>query len=257
MSLVDWTVMDGSLDGTNWVGTIVKRGVTSGISGPPGSTHFVFGFNSTQITDGAVAISCSIANFGPIEPRPVHSGSGGGGGSIRGCVKRGQSAGKTGFSPFLFIGANLNDVQATTYMLGLEDADPNRIVLVKGQIQHGVPSVDAPGTQTVLRCSQNVYDWDKWHHLRLDMIVNDNGDVVLYAYENDLDTNNCNAPVWTPIEFNDGLEYPDGVYVDDSLGVMTESDPLLSGYLGFGFEVSNSARRGYFDHMEVMRQKAP
>jgi len=264
MAQSDWFIFDGSLDKDSanpWFGSTIRRLVTSGVARPPGASGgFVFGFNSLATTAGAVALGCNINNFAPIQLPDSQ-----GGGSIRGCVKRGVGGGRTGFSPFLFIGAQNSNVAANGYILGLEDAYPSRLILAKGPLVNGAPNVASPGQTRILRHSVASYDWDIWHHLRLDMIVNVNGsdsDVILRAYRSPIgevyegDLKTCDNPEWLEIAFNDDLDalHGAGAFKDDALAVNSGSLPFASGYVGLGFRSQDIARRAYFDYMEVMRQ---
>ncbi len=235
MGQSDWDFMTDGLDQAT-----VDRGVTGGIARPNGGGDFLFGFNSLVAPTNpgnSVALHVLGANFNPLAT----------GGSVRGAVKRGPGAGKTGFSPFLFILAQANSVNADAYMLGLENADPSRIVLKKGAINAGIPAADSSNS---LRISTESYDWDVWHHLRLDAVVNLTGDVVLKMFRSDLDTETVDVPDWQAIAGMDD-------FIDDALGINSGSAPLLSGRVGFGFHVSEITRRGYFDQLEVFRQTAP
>lgn len=258
MAQNDWSVMEGSVDGTDWNGITIRRGITNGIiPRPPLANDFIYGFNSIQAVQGAVGVSCMISNYGPIAPRPTHvpDSDGGGGGSIAAAIKKGVSGGKTGYSGFLFMGSGINSVEGEAYLLGFENANPSRVVLAKGPINRGIPSIASPGSTKILRYSAEAYDWDVWHQLRLDAVVNDNGDVILVMSKSNLEeTEDVNNPVWEPIICNDGLEFSDGFFVDDALAVNTGSLPFLSGFCGFGFYTAQSARRAYFDHIQVMRQ---
>jgi len=251
--------MDKDAGGADsWFGVNIRRLVTSGVARPPGSSgSFVFGFNSLGTATGAVALGCALDKFAPVQPPDSQ-----GGGSIRGCVKRGVGGGRTGFSPFLFIGAQANNINAKAYLLGLEDANPSRIVLAKGQLLNGVPDVSNPASTKILRYSKEGYDWDIWHHLRLDMVVNVNGsnsDVILRAYRSPIGEGQvgCENPQWAAVDFNDDLNdlHGAGAFIDDALCVNGDGTPPLAvGYLGFGFKSSDVARRAYFDYLEVMRQ---
>lgn len=230
MAESDWTFMEDGLADAN-----VVRGVTGGLPTAPGGGQFLYGFNSLSEARGAVALRVNGANFHPLEK----------GGSIRGCVKRGEGPGATGFSPFLFLGAQGKSVNDTAYLLGLSDEEPSRIVLRKGALAVGIPSSDGPG---VLLKSSPSFMQGEWLHLRLDMIVNANGDVVLRCLYNDLKTHPLNtAPDWKPIPGMLSFE-------DDRLRVNSGSAPLLSGHAGFGFETKAMTRRGYFGHLEIHRQ---
>ena len=133
------------------------------------------------------------------------------GGSIRGVVQRGPGGGPTGFSPFLFLCCQGNSVNDSAYLLGLSDDDPHRVV-------------------------------------RLDVIVNTNGDVVLKVFRSDLALHALGTPPdWQPVS---GMVE----FIDDHLGINSGSQPLTSGRGGFGFSVKDVTRRVFFDHLELFRQ---
>jgi len=242
MAEADFQVLLGSLSTSS-----VARGVTAGVSKPNGGGSFVYGFNSLAIVDGAAALACGLTNFYPTLS----------GGSIRGALMRGAGGGNTDFAPFLFIGLNGNNVSNSGYLLGLGDADPYHIILRKGSIVTGLPDLvpDPDGAEHVLMRSTETYEIDKWLQLRLDMIVQGSGDVILQCYQNDLDTNPVTAPVWELIPGMLGPLYP-GItgFVDDALGVNTGSVPYTAGRMGFAFRVEDAVRRVYVDAIECSRQ---
>jgi hypothetical protein len=87
-----------------------------------------------------------------------------------------------------------------------------------------------------------------WLHLRLDAIVNGNGDVVLAAFKNDLSLHPLGTPPdWQPVP---GMP----TFIDDQLGINSGSQPLTSGRGGFGFAARDVTRRGFFDQLELARQ---
>lgn len=239
MSALDWTALGGNL-----LPAEVARGVTNGVARPQSNlqNRFVFGFNSQVGTPAGVAgFLVNQSNFNPTAL--------GKGGSIRGCIQRGVSAGNTGFAPFLYIGLQGSTTSDLGYMLGLGDGDPSHLVLRKGSLLSGLPDV-APPTSGVLRRSTPSYALGVWLHVRLDMIVNGNGDVVLNVYANDLATNPIGSPEsWLPIT---GMAQ----FVDDALGVNTGSLPYTNGRLGYGFWVNaaQATRRGFIDHVACLRQ---
>lgn len=239
MASADWTECTNVLS----IGQI-DRGVTNGVARPSGGGNFVYGFNSLVTTVGAAALFNNQTNFAPMAK----------GGSVRGAIKRGVSGGPTGFAPFLFIGLQSPDVNDNGYLLGLSDGDPHHIVLVKGLLSAGVPDV-APGQSGVLARSTATFANDTWLHLRLDMIVNLTGDVLLQAFQSDLNAHAVSAPVWTAIA---GIAAAPGQslasFVDDSLGVNSGSAAYTSGRAGFGFASHDVTRRGFFDQIEVARQ---
>jgi hypothetical protein len=169
------------------------------------------------------------------------------GASVRGAIQRGFASLKTGFSPFLFALAGGTDIVDNAYIIGLEDSDPYRIVVVKGQIINGVPAADA--TNSLLRSTSTytIPSGGQWHHIRMDVIVQLSGDVLIQCFESDLTANPVTAPAWVPIP---GCES----FTDDALGVNSGSAPYTSGYIGYGHATEEQGRRGYFDQLEMIRQ---
>lgn len=244
MGSANWTELTDGLNGAS-----VDRGVTTGIARPNGGGSFVFGFNSLVTSQGAVGFFANQVGFAPTDPNK--------GGSVRGAIKRGVSAGQLNFAPFFFLlhqGVSVND---SCYMLGLQDDNPYRIALRKGSLVQGIPSA-SPGASGILRRSTATFNPDTYHHLRLDAIVNLNGDVILKVFESDL-ANPVSTPVWAPVA---GIEDTALVsthgagtaFVDDSLGINSGSAPFTSGRMGFGFFTKDISRRGFFDHIEVIKQ---
>jgi hypothetical protein len=232
MAETDWTFLNDGLDAAT-----VDRGVTTGIARPPGGGSFLFGMNSLSTAQGVVGLFTNQVNFAPMAK----------GGSIRGAVQRGVSGGPLNFAPFLFIGLQGPSVNDLGYLLGLGDGDPHHIVLRKGVLSAGLPDVP-PGTQGVLRRSTATFLPGTWVHLRLDMIVNLNGDVLLQVFQNDLALHPLGgAPSWAAVP---GMSE----FIDDALGINSGSQPFTSGRAGFGFFTKDVTRRGFFDHLEVLRQ---
>jgi len=218
---------------------VVDRGVTSGVTPPNGGGSFIFGMNSLTAAAGGVGLRATPQASTDFDPLLL-------GGSIRGAIKKGASPGNTGWSPFLFIGAQGQSINDNAYMLGLENEEPFRLVLRKGTMVSGIPSATAAnslrrGTDSFLLAS------DDWFHLRLDMVVNSNGDVVLKGFQNDLDANPVTAPVWEAIP---GITD----FVDDALGINSGSQPFVNGRMGFGGQFSDASRRAFFDHIEALKQ---
>ncbi|NNB86086.1 hypothetical protein [Corallococcus exiguus] len=230
MALADWSYLNGGLD----IST-VDRGVTAGIARPPGGGNFLFAFNSLSAAQGAVGLFANLPDFAPMAK----------GGSIRGCLQRGPGGGPTGFSPFLFLCGQGTSVNDSAYLLGLSDDEPHRVVLRKGAVATGLPDADGPG---VLLKSSASFTQGTWLHLRLDGIVNANGDVVLKAFKNDL----AGHPLGTPPDWQPVPGMAD--FIDDALGINSGSQPLTSGRGGFGFAVRDVTRRAYFDSLELSRQ---
>lgn len=230
MGATDWTYLTNGLD----IAT-VDRGVTAGIPRPPGGGSFMFAFNSLSPVRGAVGLFVNSNDFAPMQK----------GGSIRGSVQRGPSGGPLGFSPFLFLACQGTSVNDQAYLLGLSDDDPHRIVLRKGMLSAGIPDAEGPG---VLLASGESFPIGTWLHLRLDVIVNLNGDVVLKAFQNDLAAHPLDtAPSWQPVP---GM----AEFIDDTTGINSGSQPLVMGRGGFGVMVKDVSRRAFFDHIELWRQ---
>jgi hypothetical protein len=241
----NWTFLSDGLDAAS-----VDRGVTTGIARPNGGGNFVFGFNSLITAPGAVGLFTNQANF---SPTAVNKG-----GSVRGAIQRGVSGGDTGFAPLLFLNLQGPSVNDSGYLLGLQDDEPHRIVLRKGTVVTGIPS-GSPGTLGILRRSTGTFTRGTWLHLRLDAVVNVNGDVILKAFQNDLTANAVSAPIWAPIPGieDTGLIATLGAgtaFVDDALSVNSGSPSYTNGRLGYGFYTAGVTRRGFFDQLECFRQ---
>jgi hypothetical protein len=243
MAETDWTFLTDELT----VGQL-DRGITSGFVVPNGGGSFTFGFNSLVTAQGAAGLFTNQAGFAPTAALK--------GGSIRGAIKRGLSAGDANFAPFFFIQCQGTSVNDHAYLLGLTDEEPARIILAKVPIVGGLPANPVVGQDGVLALSTTTFNKDTFLHLRLDCIVNANGDVLLQAFQNaDLVTNPVTAPVWTTIA---GLSN----FVDDQLGVNSGDagvtagfeQPFTSGRMGFGFFSKDISRRGVFDHIEAFVQ---
>jgi hypothetical protein len=229
----DWTELD---DGLNL--SALKRGVSSGFTPPAGGGSFTYGMNSLTTALGAFGLFTNQTNFAPT---PANKG-----GIITAAMKRGISSGVINFAPFIFIGLQGSSCNDSGYMLGLSDAEPHHIVLKKGSPISSLADA-APGTSGILARSTATFSADTWVHLRLDMIVNLNGDVILSMKQNDLGSHNVTAPTWVAIP---GM--PD--FVDDSIGVNSGSMPFTSGRMGFACFVKDVGRRMYFDQITAARQ---
>ena len=227
---------NGALDSAD-----VSKGVTNAFTAPAGGDTFVHGFNSLTATTGFSGRYYNSSNFNPISPNK--------GGSIRGAMRR-YSAGANYAPMFGFIaGTNVGSNKA--YVVGLSNSDPYQIVLAKIIPNTGLPTTGA----SVLRVSDESFSsTSKWHHLRLDVIVNPHGDVRLVALSNDLDAVGADVavPDWQPISGMDD-------YTDDALSVLTGTAPLVSGFRGFfgHYNGGEAGKVSLFDHLEIHRQIAP
>lgn len=236
MAETDWTDLVNSVP----VGSL-RRGVTSLVTPPAGGGLFTHVWNSaTSGVTGAHGRYYNAVNFAPMAS----------GCRITGALKRLPSGGPENFAPMLFCGLQGNDVNDEGYLIGLQDDDPSAIVIVKGVLANGLPEGDAsdPATEPkILRKSTDSVAVDEWVHMRVDMIVNGTGDVILKIFRNDLDTNDVDAPVWDAIP---GM----ADFVDDFAGIATGAVPFTSGYAGFAFFMNNVTRRGAVDHVTIARQ---
>ncbi len=231
MAEANWTFMTGS------VGTgVTRRGVTSGTVKPNGGGTYVFGFNTVSATAGSVALYTSQGAFVP----------NGSGGVITAAICRGPSASPTQYSNYLFIGAQGTGLSDNAYMLGLSDNNPSSLVLRKGTIASGIVDGEE-GDAGIIRKSADTFTEGTWLHVRLDMIVNPSGDVILKVWQSDLNANAVTSPVWVGV---DGMDD----FVDDALGINSLSPPYTSGYMGFGFQHAALSRRAFVDHMTCARQ---
>ena len=247
MGQADWHELDGVLTTAS-----LARGVTAGIAPPPGAGSFVFGYNSlVSDANGAHGMYVDLVGFTPTGSDPPPSAPDGGC-SMRGCIKRVASANTVGFSPMLFacLQGGPPSVNDDAYILGLSDADPYEIVLAKGPLSAGLAA--AAENMTILQRSAAQYaiSGNHWHHLRLDAIVEPNGDVLLRAFANDLALHPLGStPTWEEIG-----GFTPGGFIDDALQITSGSAPLWGGWLGWAFHVNNGLnRRGAFKALEAYR----
>ena len=244
MSQADWGFLSGSLTDAS-----VKRGPTAGITAPSGGGSHVYGFASVDNSPGVVALYCLQANFSPVP--------GIRGGRIQAAMRRTSIGAATGFAPFLFFCAQSANVNANAYMLGLSDEASGKIQLRKGPILAGmsaVPDVNPLASPNTLMRSENGYPADEWQHLRLDVVIQGTGDVILQVFRNNLAAHTVGAPVWETIPGMQGPFSSFAGFVDDALAVNTGTVPLAGGYMGFGARFDAANRATYFDHINVDRQ---
>lgn len=244
MGQQDWKELGGVISSAS-----LKRGVTAEIPGPNGANGFVFGYNSqTSDGTGAHGKSVDLPGFNPTGSGPANPD---GGGFVSGAIKRVASPNNTGMTPVLFFccqgtSPSIND---NAYMIGLSDADPYKIVLAKGPINGGIVQ-DAENLKILVESSAeyNMSD-DMWHHLRMEVIVQPCGDVLIHCKENDLILGDIHNQDWQTIGGFPGEGYNDG-----ALGINSGSEPLWGGHAGWAFAINNALnRRGAFDALQVSR----
>ena len=120
-------------------------------------------------------------------------------------------------------------------------------MLRKGSILGGIG--DSEGAGVLLHSSESFLN-GTYLHVKLEAVYNQNGDVVLNVAMNDLEANPLDQdPVWEEIP---GMPR----FIDDITGINSGSAPLAPGRAGFGFSVKDTARRAYFDHIQIAKQLA-
>jgi hypothetical protein len=237
MSSADWVALTGSLGGSD-----LAKGVTHGLTPPSGGGSFVYAMNALTATPGMAGLYASPqapnTNFNPLLK----------GGDIRGAVQKGVANGNTGYSAFLFMLAQGTTTADNAYMLGLSDGGASsHIELRKGSMLVGLPDEAPGGSNKILQQSTASFAPGTWVHLRLEVVVNISGDVVINCYENDLNANPVTAPVWTAIP---GISQ----FIDDAVGINTGTLPYVAGRAGFGGQFNGATRRAYFDQIEFIKQ---
>lgn len=235
MASSDWQTVPNSL-----APAVVARGVTAGLARPNGGGTHLYGWRSR--TAGVTGVHCirgDQANFNPIP--------GTNGGAISMALQR-KSGDPASMATFGFFQAQSDDVQTgDAYILGLGAGDPGAIVLRKGTLVGGLPD-DILGASGILRKSTDSVALDTWVHLRLEVISNPSGDVILRCFQSDLSVNPVSTPTWVPIAGMDDFN-------DDSLGVNSGSPGLIDGgRAGVGFFLSTSGVVGAVDHVSIGRQ---
>lgn len=245
MSQSDWGNLSGGLSESD-----VLRGPTAGTPAPNGGGSHVFGFKSASDTKGAAGKYCLLPNFTP--PTPSMRG-----GRISGAIKRGSIGASSGFAPFLFFSSQGATIGSSAYLLGLSDEAASHIELRKGQIVDGLPAaplVQPAVSPNILMRSTDTFAADTWQHLRLDVIVQGTGDVILQVYRNDLNAHSVSAPVWAAVPGMEGPYTAFSGFVDDALGIATGSAPHTSGGMGFAARFEAANRAAFFDHISIDRQ---
>lgn len=238
MAEADFAALTNALDTDT-----VKRSVSAAFTRPNGGGSMVYGFRSLLATTGVSGLYVDLTNFNPITGTKK-------GGQITGCLKRYTSG--SGYFPF--IGLFVDKVYtASGYFIGLSDASSYKICLKKGS-----PTSLGESESTVIRKSTAGYtasgdSADAWFHLKLDVLVNPHGEVVLSVKRNDLGSNLVTAPSWAAIPGMDD-------FIDDSLGaLMDDTGPHLQNFFAvYGHYTTNAqGSLSLFDHIVAQRQLAP
>ena len=238
MARQDWAELGGSAPKN-----IIDHG-TVGVGGtlprPSGGGDFCYSYlcqngGSDQAMGSSVAHGMVLNQAGM---SPTDKGA-----SIRGCLFKGSSAGGC---PSFYLslspssdGAEPN-IGDTCYKLVLwGEGNSGNLSIVKQQVRDVVDNDSEVLAHAV--SSFNMTD-TPWLNLRLDCTLNDNGDVVLKVFKNDLRQNPMGeTPIWEPVE---GLTYI----------VAATASPLVGGYMGFSFSCQTVGGTGAFTGIEVYRQ---
>lgn len=235
MAAADWQTVINSLAVAS-----LARGVTAGLDRPNGGGTHLYGWRS--LANGVTGVHCIRADQANFNPIP-----GSNGGQITAALQR-KEGDPASMATFAFFQAQNDDVLAgDAYILGLAAGDPGSIVLRKGTLVGGLPDGNV-GDSGILRKSTDTVALDEWVHLRLDVISNPSGDVILRCFRNDLTVNPVTAPVWAAIAGMDDFN-------DDVLGVNSGSPGLASGgRQGVGFFMATSGVVGASDHVSIGRE---
>lgn len=245
MGATDWIELEGSLAKA----TAIDRGNSTTVLDPDGNPT-TYGFSSRSLVEGSAGLYCvnTMVMSGNNYFNPLRKfNDDPTGGRIQGLIQRGASGGVTGFAPMFYIMLTGTSVSDTGYLLGLSDSNPHYIVLRKGRLDEGIP--DSPvGTDGVLARGTVAHAPETWHQLRLDAVLNENGDVTLICRQSDIPTQGMEDPLWRHVP---GIGES---FIDDALGVQSGSAPYTSGRIGFGFQCSDVARRAFFTRLTLYRQ---
>lgn len=248
MSSADWQELsDNATQAAIPHGVIATAAIGGGPSNGLAPIQFCYAMNAAVNTPGVVGLYTTLSGFSPV-PKGV---------DVRGAMQRGVSGGPSGYSAWLFAQLQGQSSGFGAYMLGLSDGgQAAHIVLQRAPLSTGMPD-NAPGTANsgTLRRSTATYAPGTWVHLRLEVVLNTNGDVVVNCYINDLTVNTVSSPVWTAIP---GMSQ----FIDDAVGAnlsnllaQVPAPPLSPGFAGFGMQSSQAARRTYFSYMVIAAQE--
>lgn len=219
----------------------VAKGVTSGITPPSGGGSFVYEMNALSNTVGAVGLYATPQSpntaFNPLVK----------GGDISAAIQRGVGNGLTGYAAFIFMLAQGTSITDKGYILGLSDGNPSHITLRKGTMQQGLPDEAPGGPNVVLARGSDAIPVGTWVHLRLEVVTNTSGDVVINCYQNDLTAHDVTSPFWASIP---GITR----FIDDGAGINSGSVPYVGGRAGYGGTFNGITRRAFFDQVRLLKQ---
>jgi len=245
MAQADWQ----DLSGTTLGSSDVPRGVSAAFTlAHAHAGTYCYVMRSATSTSGFAGKYCDVADFAPFTPGTRK------GGSIRCLMKRYASGGN--YAPVIGLLRGTDPSTAEGYMIGLSAASSYQVVVKKGAPASGL---SASGSDILLASDAAFTDVGDaasvWFHLRMDVLVNPHGEVVINASENDVQTIGLAAgggtEVWSSIT---GMEQ----FIDDPAGVFSGSTPHTGNfYAFFGMYTSAAGSIALFDHIEVYRQTSP
>jgi hypothetical protein len=217
--------------------------MASAFSPPEGS--FIMGLNAITAQAGFAGDYVNLSNY---NPTPADKG-----GSIRAVMKRYSS--NVNYAPFIGFATTADVDTAYAYILALSAENPYRIILYKGELDAATMiSTAAVIDAKCLRSSDAAYASAVYHHLKLDLIYNPQGDAVLNVYEDTTDPLTPSTPTWAAV---DGLES----YTDDALGILSGSIPYIGSgggyYAVYGLMTQEQGSQALFDYIEITRQTSP
>jgi len=242
MAQNDWTILTAASNGALDAGSIIQ-GVTAGLTPPTGGGTYLYGFHALQAVVGVAGKHCDPTSdplFDPMQDGSANQK----GGAIYAAMRRHTQG--NGYAAMIGLMAGLNVQTSQGYWLGLSNTEPYQIVLKKGAAAGGLD----PASADVLRVSDANYPSPQWFDLRLDVLLNPHGDVVINVYRNE--SADVSSRSWVVIP---GMDQ----YIDDSLGVLTGSVPLINGFRGVVamYNDGTAGRVVCFDHVVCKRQLTP
>ncbi len=233
MASTDWTPFVNQASSAELV---VGATMAPSLSPPDGS----FSFGGRALVSGEKFSGMLYNGFYPL--------ASGKGGSIRAYLRKHTPiTGTAAYAPMIFFADDYDMVQDPSgYILGLSEGAPYYIMLAKGKLSNGLKTTAAGK----LQLGTTPYDSAQWIGLRLDLIHNPQGDLVLDVYYDSAGA--PAAPVWAR---------PAGIsaaFVDDRLGVLSGSLPNVSQkYMGFGVYTNALGAVAAIDYVRAFQQLTP
>jgi hypothetical protein len=247
MGATDWSELSDNALQANVPHGVINAAAIGG--SPPGSgSSFVYAMNSAINSAAVVASYTTVSGFSPVAK----------GASISGAIQRCVSGGPSGWSVWLFAALQGGSSLFSAYALGLADGGTGaHIVLQRAPLSFGMAD-NAPGTANsgTLARGTATYPPGTWVQLMLEVVCNTNGDVVLNCYQNDLTVVDASVqtPTWAPVP---GISQ----FIDDAVGANVSNllaqnpqSPLAPGFVGWGMQSSQAARRAAISTVQIAAQ---